>query len=164
MSPRSAKSALLAVVLASCAGLAIADELPAVFVNTQSGTIDCEGRDVNLTASNAVLTLTGNCKGVYFVGSATKASIESTGLVQISVNDVHVTVRRPVDEVSIIGSHAEATFDKVGRLQLTGSDSRVQAGEIATLNVIGSGNTVRWTSGSPRISDVGSDNSLQPSH
>ena len=136
-------------------------ESSALFVNTTSGTIDCSDRDVNITASNAELTLTGRCKGVYFVGSSTRATIESATLLQVSVDDVQIDVKGAVDEAFVIGSRAVLAFDEVGQLNVNGDGARIEAASISSLSVVGSRNSVRWASGSPTINDIGSGNTLQ---
>lgn len=151
----------LAMVLAAASGTTSA-ESSALFVNTTSGTIDCTDRDVNITASNAELTLTGRCKGVYFVGSSTRATIESATLLQVSVDDVQIEVKGPVEEAFVIGSRAVLVLDKVGQLNVNGDSARIEAASIAALSVVGSRNSVRWTAGSPTINDIGSGNTLQP--
>lgn len=151
----------LAAVMTLAGGTAMA-ESSALFVNTTSGTVDCTDRDVNVTASNAELTFTGRCKGIYFVGNATRATIEQATLVQVSVDDVKVDVKGTVDKAFIIGSRAEVTFDTVRQLEVTADSARIKAASISSLSVVGSRNSVRWASGSPKINDVGVGNTLQP--
>ncbi len=158
-------AAVLSAAAFLCAGAnraVVADEAPSLFVNTHSGTVDCEGHDVNVTSSNAKLSFTGRCKGIYFVGTDTTATIESAELVQSSGNGMHVTVKGKVADAYLIGSRGEFAFDELGTLHLNGDELRVGAKTIGTMAVVGSRNTVHWSSGKPRIDDMGSGNVLQP--
>jgi hypothetical protein len=164
--PRLAvNAAVLSVAAFLCAGAhraVVADEAPSLFITTQSGTVDCEGHDVNVTSSDAKLSFTGRCKGIYFVGTGTTATIESAELVQSSGNGMHVTVKGRVADAYLIGSRGEFVFDDLETLHLNGDELRVGAKTIGKMAVVGSRNTVHWSSGKPRIDDIGSGNVLQP--
>lgn len=138
------------------------EEMAALLVNTQSGTIVCDGRDVNVTSSNATLSFTGRCKGLYFVGSHTTATVESATLIQAAGTNLKLTVGGKADEVYLIGGKGQFTFDSVGQLNLNADDARIEAKSIATISALGSRNTVQWSSGAPTINDIGSGNVLKP--
>ncbi|WP_300617840.1 DUF3060 domain-containing protein [Dokdonella sp.] len=162
MQRHSLNAALLCLVLASGANTAAADDDAPLFVNTQEGSVDCDGHDVNVTSSNATLTFTGRCKGIYFIGTGTTATIESAELVQATGAGQRVTAKGKVSEVYLIGRDGQFEFEGVGALHLNGNASRVDAKTIDTIDAAGSRNTVHWSSGKPTINDMGSGNVLKP--
>lgn len=139
-----------------------ADEASPLFVTTQSGTVDCAGQDVNVASSDAELNFTGRCKGIYFIGTGTTASVESAELLQVAGDRVHVTAKGRIADVYLIGSRGEFAFAELGTLRLNGDELRVEAKAIDKISAVGSRNTVHWSSGKPRIDDVGNGNVLQP--
>lgn len=158
-------AALLCIALALGASAAASradDDAPALLVNTQEGTIDCDGHDVNVTSSDATLTFTGRCKGIYFIGTGTTATIESAELVQATGARQHVAAKGTVAEVYLIGREGRFEFEGIGELRLNGDASRVDAKTIDAIDAVGSRNTVHWSSGKPKINDMGSGNVLKP--
>lgn len=162
--PRSLVNAAVlcaALVGASANRPAAADDAPALFITTQSGTVDCDGRDVNVASSDARLSFTGHCKGIYFIGTGITADVESAQLLQVAGDRVHVTAKGRIADVYLIGSRGEFAFAELGTLRLNGDELRVEARAIDKISAVGSRNTVHWSSGKPRIDDVGSGNVLQ---
>jgi len=147
--------------LAPGANAAAADTAP-LFVDAREGTIDCEGHDVNVTSSNAMLAFTGRCEGIYFVGTGTTATIESAKLVQATGNAIRLTAKGEVAEAYLIGKDSQLDVDGIGTLYLNCDSGRVDANAIGTIDAVGNRNTVHWVSGKPKINDVGSGNVLTP--
>lgn len=165
MQRHTLNAALLATTAFALAGAlpdAVAEETPTLFVTTQSASIDCTGHDVNVASANAKLTFTGRCKGLYFVGSGTTATIESAELVQVSGDGMRLGVKGKLVDAHLIGNRGEFTFDEIDTLHLNGDDLRVDARAIGKISAIGSRNTTRWMSGEPLVDDIGSGNVLQP--
>lgn len=138
------------------------DDAPSLFVTTQDGAIHCDGHNVNVASSNAKLTFTGHCKGVYFIGDDSTATIESADLVQTTGSGIDVNAKGTVAEVYSIGAKGRLHFDRIGELRLNSDATQVEAGSIATIDAVGSDNVVHWTSGKPIINDMGRGNVLKP--
>ncbi|TDQ48548.1 DUF3060 domain-containing protein [Actinorugispora endophytica] len=90
-------------------GAVVTDEL--VNVASDGGTVteDCGGRDANVAADNATVTLNGAC----------------------------------------------------GLVTVLGNGNQVSVGEAAQVNVMGSDNTVRYASGEPNVTNLGSNNTVE---
>lgn len=155
-------SGLAALVIAGCVfSTTVAAEEAAMHVATTTGTIDCSHRDVNVMAAHARLAFTGPCKGIYFIGRNTVASVESASLLQITEADVTVTAGN-VAEVYVIGDNSRLDAGALGELRLQGNSAVIKAKSIKTLSVVGRGNKVSWRAGSPEVNDIGSNNTLSP--
>ncbi|MEO7432847.1 MAG: DUF3060 domain-containing protein [Dokdonella sp.] len=148
------------VATVSFIGCAVAEETPLI-VNSKSATIDCAHRDVNVVSSGAKLVFTGECNKLYFIGGETDATVESATMVQVSGNGVVITARK-IGDVALIGSGTQLTSDAVDDLSLTGDSAIVKAKSLKNVSAVGQDNQVSWSTGSPRINDIGSNNTLKP--
>lgn len=160
---RPVRRLLAALIVANgwFTGCTLAQEA-ALIINSQSATIDCTHRDVNVVSSGAKLVFTGECNGIYFIGGDTEASFESATGVQVSGNAVMINGGK-IGTVALIGRGTHITVDSIGDLSLTGDSAIVKAKSIGTISAIGGDNQVSWSAGSPRVNDIGSRNSLKPS-
>ncbi len=138
------------------------DDAPSLFVTTQDGAIHCEGHNVNVASSNAKLSFTGHCKGVYFIGDSTTATIESTDLVQTAGANMNVSAKGKVAEVYSIGANGQLHFDQIGDLRLNSDSTRIDAKSIDSIDAVGSNNLVHWTTSKPTINDMGRGNVMKP--
>ena len=151
--------AALAAACAFASPWAAAESGPLV-INSKVATVECSGRDVNVLAKDASLTLTGNCKEIHFLGAGTTATVASATLVQITADDVVVKVSGVVNEANLFGKNAELVVAGLNALSLNGENALVTAQSIGTIAAAGSGNSVTWHTGSPDINDIGGDNNF----
>lgn len=141
--------------------IAAADDSVPLLVNSASAAIDCNGRDVNVTSSKATLTFTGHCKDLVFYGTGTTATLESAETLQVNGEDTRLSVSGKAGEVHLNG-RGRFVFAALDKLNILADGTEVEAKSIDELSVAGSRNTVRWSSGSPRINDIGDGNVLKP--
>ncbi|MBN8726756.1 MAG: DUF3060 domain-containing protein [Xanthomonadales bacterium] len=155
-------TALLALGLLALALPATAeDDGGALFVNSQEGVVECEDRDVNVTASKATLAFTGHCKAIHLVGDESRITVEKAELVQASGNGIRLTARGAIGEVHLVGSRSRFQLTRVETLRIDGDDNHVEAKKIGRIEGAGGRNDVQWSSGKPEIDDLGSGNTLQ---
>lgn len=132
-------------------------------VRTAKGAVDCTGRHVEVFSEQADLTLTGACRGVFFLGANTRARIEQAERVQIVGDGVHVEVTQPLGEIRLLGNEARVRVgDVTGELYAQGDGNQVDVRSTQSIRLIGARNAIRWQSGQPSVNDFGSGNIVEP--
>ena len=76
-------------------------------------------------AAHARLAFTGPCKGIYFIGRNTVASVESASLPQFTAADV--TTAGNVAEVYVIGDNGRLGACALGELRFRGNSAVIKA-------------------------------------
>ncbi len=153
---------LAAFTVLSPAAAESVNEAAPLMIHSASGTIDCSGRDANITSADARLTLTGRCGQLHFIGDRITATISSATYVQVSGADNELDVAGMTAEAALIGNGGRFRFDKLGELRVNGDGMRIEADSITSIAAVGSRNEVAWASGTPVVNDLGNGNTLQP--
>ena len=130
-------------------------------INTARGSVDCTGRHVEVLSSNAELGFTGQCLELYFLGSDTRATIQSATMVQVVGDRVALTIDAPLAELRQLGATGQHVLDAVeGELYVQGDDNQIRTRRVGEVRLIGSRNQVHWQVGEPETSDIGNNNVL----
>lgn len=157
--PFAAATLALACSVTSHSVTAEVDEL---LIDSKSATIDCGGKDVNVISTKGKLKFTGRCKGIYFIGEGTSATVQSATLIQLSGDGMNVTVADPVTEAFVIGKNGRLTVSTIDELRINGDLADIRAQSIRAISAAGNDNRVTWRKGSPQINDIGSRNIFGP--
>lgn len=85
----------------------------------------------------------------------------ASGEVVVSQAGATVSITGECALVSVTASGAVVLADRIGTLEITGAANQVQAASVDAARLGGSGNEVRWESGTPEVTDTGAANTAR---
>lgn len=85
----------------------------------------------------------------------------ASGEVVVSQAGATVSITGECALVTVAASGAVVLADRIGTLEITGAANQVQAASVDTAWLGGSGNDVRWESGTPDVTDTGVANTAR---
>ncbi|GAB3152207.1 hypothetical protein GCM10027058_19770 [Microbacterium neimengense] len=85
----------------------------------------------------------------------------ASGEVVVSQAGATVSITGECALVSVTASGAVVLADRIGALEITGAANQVQAASVDVARLGGSGNDVRWESGTPEVTDTGAANTAR---
>src|SRR4029079_15409820 len=80
--------------------------------------------------------------------------------VVINISDATFTFKGACTSITVNGSTDKLTIDSVDRLAVNGNDNAIDADSISRLAINGYTNKVAYRKGTPKISNLGSDNKI----
>lgn len=85
----------------------------------------------------------------------------ASGEVVVSQAGATVSITGECALVTVAASGAVVLADRIGTLEITGAANQVQAASVDVARLGGSGNDVRWESGTPDVTDTGVANTAR---
>jgi hypothetical protein len=85
----------------------------------------------------------------------------ASGEVVVAQAGATVSITEECALVSVPASGAVVLADRIGTLEITGAANQVQAASVDVARLGGSGNDVRWESGTPELTDTGAANTAR---
>jgi len=127
---------------------------------SDSGEIDCDGRDLNIVGRDASLVLRGHCATVSLFGRNGNLQIEQADTLRILGDNAQVALRGDVGTVALFGRQAKLQTAGIATLEVSGDQNQLHATEIGSIALQGSDNAIVQRTGSARVSDGGRDNRI----
>ncbi|PPT30390.1 DUF3060 domain-containing protein [Xanthomonas arboricola] len=135
-------------------------ERPTLMVTSTSGTVSCDGHNVDLTGQNANLVLKGDCGTIAVLGQHAIVQIERAEAVRMVGNDAQVTLAGDASTIELFSRTSTLKAGRIGTLLVPGDDNQVQAQAIASATLHGRGNRITQQSGTAMVNDYGSNNQI----
>ncbi len=85
----------------------------------------------------------------------------ASGEVVVAQAGATVSIEGECALVRVTASGAVVLADRIGTLEITGAANQIQAASVDIAQLGGSGNDVRWESGSPDVTDTGAANTAR---
>ncbi|WP_243226677.1 DUF3060 domain-containing protein [Microbacterium sp. CIAB417] len=85
----------------------------------------------------------------------------ASGEVVVAQAGATVSITGECALVTVTASGAVVLADRIGTLEITGAANQVQAASVDIARLGGSGNDVRWESGTPAVTDTGAANTAR---
>lgn len=149
--------ASVACGLLACGKQATPDSQPD---SAASGTVSCDGHNVDLTGQNANLVLKGDCGTIAVLGQHAIVQIERAEAVRMVGNDAQVTLAGDASTIELFSRTSTLKAGRIGTLLVPGDDNQVQAQAIASATLHGRGNRITQQSGTAMVNDYGSNNQI----
>lgn len=135
-------------------------ERPTLMVTSTSGTVSCDGHNVDLTGQNANLVLKGDCGTIAVLGQHAIVQIERAEAVRMVGNDAQVTLAGDASTIELFSRTSTLKAGRIGTLLVPGDDNQVRAEAIASATLHGRGNRITQQSGTAMVNDYGSNNQI----
>ncbi|MBB4769179.1 DUF3060 domain-containing protein [Xanthomonas sp. LMG 8993] len=135
-------------------------ERPTLMVTSTSGTVSCDGHNVDLTGQSANLVLKGDCGTIAVLGQHAIVQIERAEAVRMVGNDAQVTLAGDASTIELFSRTSTLKAGRIGTLLVPGDDNQVQAQAIASATLHGRGNRITQQSGTAMVNDYGSNNQI----
>ncbi|MCC8554406.1 DUF3060 domain-containing protein [Xanthomonas hortorum] len=135
-------------------------ERPTLMVTSTSGTVSCDGHNVDLTGQNANLTFKGDCGTIAVLGEHAIVQIERAEAVRIVGDAAQITLASDAKTIELFGRKSTLKAGRIDTLRVPGDDNQVQAQAIAAVTLHGRGNRITQQSGTAVVNDYGSDNQI----
>ncbi|MBB6573576.1 DUF3060 domain-containing protein [Xanthomonas arboricola] len=135
-------------------------ERQTLMVTSTSGTVSCDGHNVDLTGQNANLVLKGDCGTIAVLGQRAIVQIERAEAVRMVGNDAQVTLAGDASTIELFSHTSTLKAGRIGTLLVPGDDNQVQAQAIASVTLHGRGNRITQQSGTAVVNDYGSNNQI----
>ncbi|PPT57751.1 hypothetical protein XarbCFBP8138_02640 [Xanthomonas arboricola] len=135
-------------------------ERPTLMVTSTSGTVSCDGHNVDLSGQNANLVLKGDCGTIAVLGQHAIVQIERAEAVRMVGNDAQVTLAGDASTIELFSRTSTLKAGRIGTLLVPGDDNQVQAQAIASATLHGRGNRITQQSGTAMVNDYGSNNQI----
>lgn len=135
-------------------------ERPTLMVTATSGTVSCDGHNVDLTGQSANLVLKGDCGTIAVLGQHAIVQIERAEAVRMVGNDAQVTLAGDANTIELFSRTSTLKAGRIGTLLVPGDDNQVQAQAIASATLHGRGNRITQQSGTAMVNDYGSNNQI----
>lgn len=133
-------------------------EQPTLMVTSTSGTIDCDGHNLDIVGSDATLVLRGHCATVALLGDNGNLQIERADGVRVVGNNAQVVMRSDTKEVELFGRHGNLQMGRIDTLAVPGDENQLHAISIGTATLHGAKNELTQQSGTAKVQDYGRDN------
>ncbi|PPT97630.1 hypothetical protein XaraCFBP7407_06390 [Xanthomonas arboricola pv. arracaciae] len=135
-------------------------ERPTLMVTSTTGTVSCDGHNVDLTGQNANLVLKGDCGTIAVLGQHAIVQIERAEAVRMVGNDAQVTLAGDASTIELFSRTSTLKAGRIGTLLVPGDDNQVRAQAIASATLHGRGNRITQQSGTAMVNDYGSNNQI----
>ncbi|MFA1721928.1 DUF3060 domain-containing protein [Xanthomonas campestris] len=135
-------------------------ERPTLLVTSTSGTVSCDGHNVDLTGDHANLFFKGDCGAISVLGEQAIVQIERAESVRIVGDAAQVTLAGDAKSVELFGRKSTLKAGRVDTLLVPGDNNHVQVHTIGEATLHGRGNRISQQSGTARVDDYGSDNQI----
>ncbi|NIK50522.1 DUF3060 domain-containing protein [Xanthomonas arboricola] len=135
-------------------------ERQTLMVTSTSGTVSCDGHNVDLTGQNANLVLKGDCGTIAVLGQHAIVQIERAEAVRMVGNDAQVTLAGDAGTIELFSRTSTLKAGRIGKLLVPGDDNEVQAQAIGSATLHGRGNRITQQSGTAMVNDYGSNNQI----
>lgn len=135
-------------------------ERPTLMVTSTTGTIDCDGHNLDIVGSGAKLVLRGHCATVALLGDNGSLQIEHADGVRVIGNNAQVVTTSDIKEVELFGRHGNLQLGRVGTLAVPGDENQLRATSIGTVTLHGAKNELTQHSGTAKVQDYGRDNRI----
>ncbi|WP_369981209.1 DUF3060 domain-containing protein [Xanthomonas bundabergensis] len=133
-------------------------ERPTLLVTSTSGTIDCDGQNVDITGRGAKLVLRGQCGMIALLGADATLQIEHADGVRVVGDNAQVVMRSDAKNVELFGRHGNLQMGRIETLAVPGDDNQLRAVAIGSVTLHGSKNQLSQQTGTAQVQDYGRDN------
>ncbi|NYF19663.1 hypothetical protein HDC36_001100 [Xanthomonas sp. JAI131] len=135
-------------------------ERPTLMVTSTSGTIDCDGHNLDITGRDASLVLRGQCGTIALLGANGTLQIEHAEGVRVVGDNAQVVMRSDAKSVELFGRHGNLQMGRIEELAVPGDDNQLRAVAIGSATLHGSKNRLTQQTGKAQVQDYGRDNQI----
>ncbi|MBD7920552.1 DUF3060 domain-containing protein [Xanthomonas bonasiae] len=135
-------------------------ERPTLMVTSTSGTIDCDGHNLDITGRDARLVLRGQCGTIALLGANGTLQIEHAEGVRVVGDNAQVVMRSDAKSVELFGRHGNLQMGRIEELAVPGDDNQLRAVAIGSATLHGSKNRLTQQTGKAQVQDYGRDNQI----